>query len=296
MREKPVILLIGESGSGKDTVQKILEQQYGLRPLLSYTTRPKRNEDENTHTFVSDVEFNRICDTEQVIAFTRYNDYRYCATSRQIAESDVYIIDMVGFYSLKDKEIDGKIDFPFVSFYLKVPEQERVQRMKARGDSAKAIKERIEYDKNAFEFAEELCTYTIENIDSNMTARQIYNQVYGSTNDSTDISAERDSAEHEKIYNAEKEILDKLCQIQTLMKMLHPDIDYINIEMYNCKEYVPLQISDRGNNIYVSGHDYNGKVLINYSTMDDSHKKLLRNLKFVGKDGNLQYIPSIQVR
>jgi guanylate kinase len=291
MREKPVILLIGESGSGKNTVQDILEQQYGLKPLLSYTTRPKRNKEENTHTFVSEVEFNHIIDTEQVIAFTRYNDYRYCATSNQIAESDVYIIDMGGFYSLKEAKINGKIDFPFVSFYLKVPEQERVQRMKSRGDSAKAIRERIEYDKNAFEFAEELCSYTIENIDSSMTARQIYNQVYGATNDSADISAER-----EKIYEVEKETLDKLCQVQTLMKMLHPDIDYINIEINNCKEYMPLEISESGNNIEVWGHNENGDVVINYSTIDNSNKKLLRNLKFVGKDGNLQYIPSIQVR
>ena len=291
MRDKPVILLIGESGSGKNTVQDILEQQYGLKPLLSYTTRPKRNKEENTHTFVSDAEFNHIYDAEQVIAFTTYNDYRYCATSRQIAESDVYIIDMNGWYSLTDKKHDGKIDFPFVSFYLKVPELDRVQRMRIRGDSTQAIKERIEYDKNAFEFAEELCTYTIENIDSSMTARQIYNQVYGVTNDLADISAER-----EKIYNVEKEILDKLCQVQTLMKMLHPNIDYINIGMNNCQDYPPLGISDFGNNIEVCGYDENGEVLIDCSTIDDSHKKLLRNLKFVGKDGNLQYIPSIQVR
>ena len=291
MRDKPVILLIGESGSGKNTVQDILEQQYGLKPLLSYTTRPKRNKEENTHTFVNDSEFNHIIDTEQIIAFTKYNDYRYCATSQQIEEADVYIIDMKGFYSLKQAAINGKINFPFVTFYLKVPELDRVQRMRIRGDSTKAIKERIEYDKNAFEFAEELCTYTIENIDSSMTARQIYNQVYGATNDSADISAKR-----EKIYNVEKEILDKLCQVQTLMKMLHPDIDYINIEMNNCKDYSPLEIGDFGNNIGVCGYDENCEVLIDCSTIDDSHKKLLRNLKFVGKDGKPQYIPSIQVK
>lgn len=291
MREKPVILLIGESGSGKNTVQDILEQQYGLKPLLSYTTRPKRNKEENTHTFVSDTEFNHIYDAEQVIAFTTYNDYRYCATSRQIAESDVYIIDMNGWYSLTEKKHDGKIDFPFVSFYLKVPEQERVQRMKARGDSAKAIRERIEYDKNAFRFAEELCTYTIENIDSNTTAKRIYNQVYGKPNESADISIEK-----EKIYEVEKEIVDKLCQIQTLMKMLNPDINFINIEMNNCENYTPLEISDFGNNIEIWGHNSNGQVVIHCSTIDDSNKKILRNLEFVGKDGNLQYIPSIQVK
>ena len=291
MREKPVILLIGESGSGKNTVQDILEQQYGLKPLLSYTTRPKRNKEANTHTFVSDVEFNHICDTEQVVAFTRYNDYRYCATSQQIAESDVYIIDIGGLCSLKDATQDGKINFPFVSFYLKVPEQERVKRMKSRGDSAKATKERIEYDKNAFQFAEELCTYTIENIDSNTTAKRIYNQVYGKPNESADISIEK-----EKIYEVEKEILDKLCQIQTLMKMLNPDINFINIEMNNCENYTPLEISDFGNNIEIWGHNSNGQVVIHCSTIDDSNKKMLRNLEFVGKDGKPQYIPSIQVK
>ena len=48
------ILLVGKSGSGKNTVQDYLVKKYGLKPLLSYTTRAKRYPEEDTHTFITE--------------------------------------------------------------------------------------------------------------------------------------------------------------------------------------------------------------------------------------------------
>ena len=76
-RKMPVILLIGESGSGKNTVQDNLERLYGCVPLLSYTTRPKRTPDENTHTFVTMEEFEQIVKNETVVAFTNFDGNLY---------------------------------------------------------------------------------------------------------------------------------------------------------------------------------------------------------------------------
>ena len=174
-RKMPVILLIGESGSGKNTVQDNLERLYSCVPLLSYTTRPKRTPDENTHTFVTMEEFEQIIKNETVVAFTNFDGNLYCATDKQLEQSDVYIIDIKGLQKLLDLKFKKAIDIPFVTVYLQVPEEERIKRMKKRGDSKQAIKQRIEHDRIAFECVSEICQYTIDNIDSVVTAKMIYN-------------------------------------------------------------------------------------------------------------------------
>ena len=39
---KKLFCIIGETARGKDTLAKILENDYGLRQVVSYTTRPIR--------------------------------------------------------------------------------------------------------------------------------------------------------------------------------------------------------------------------------------------------------------
>ena len=42
MKSKNLICLVGETSRGKDTVAKILQEDYNLKPVCSYTTRPMR--------------------------------------------------------------------------------------------------------------------------------------------------------------------------------------------------------------------------------------------------------------
>ena len=109
---------------------------------------------------------------------TRFDEHRYCATDKQLDQSDVYIIDVAGLQTLLELKMNKKINIPFVAFYLQVPEEERIKRMSKRGDSERVIKQRIEHDRIAFQRASELCEYTIDNIDSIATAKMIYSYVY----------------------------------------------------------------------------------------------------------------------
>ena len=43
---KVLLVLLGESGTGKTTIANRLKQKYGMKELPCYTTRPKRKEDE----------------------------------------------------------------------------------------------------------------------------------------------------------------------------------------------------------------------------------------------------------
>lgn len=137
------IILIGESGSGKDTISDYLKNTYNLKPLKSYTTRPKRTSDEDTHTFITLEEYKQIDDKDK-IAETFFNNNYYCATINQLNESDIYIVDKQGLDMLHNNYKE-----PFKVFYIYVVENVRYKRLVNRDGEAKA-KERIEHDKTAF--------------------------------------------------------------------------------------------------------------------------------------------------
>jgi guanylate kinase len=47
-----IYLIVGRSGFGKDTVVDCLCERYGYKRIISYTTRPRRNE-QDKHIFVT---------------------------------------------------------------------------------------------------------------------------------------------------------------------------------------------------------------------------------------------------
>lgn len=98
--KEPLILLAGPSGCGKSTVAKILEEKYHLRSLKSFTTRPRRTPDEDTHTFIGEDVFKTYQYWGDIIAETEINGYHYGATKKMADEADVYVIDPAGVESM----------------------------------------------------------------------------------------------------------------------------------------------------------------------------------------------------
>lgn len=138
-----IVLLIGESGSGKTSVAAELEKR-GLIMLRSYTTRPPRYDGEGGHIFVTDDEFDAL---QGRVAFTEFDRYRYCATAQQVEENDVYVIDPAGYNTLRNVYRGNKDILPI---FLDAKPETRRQRMQKRGDSDAAVKQRLTHDKKAF--------------------------------------------------------------------------------------------------------------------------------------------------
>lgn len=133
-----MIFLIGASGSGKSTLAKRLVDK-GYKEVVSYTTRPKRYEDEGGHIFVDKY-------SGDGVAYSKFNGYEYWCTQEQLDECDVYVVDWNGIDMLRER-IDGERD---VVVYIDVSEEERRRRMKLRGDSDEMIESRIENDRKMF--------------------------------------------------------------------------------------------------------------------------------------------------
>lgn len=140
---KPLYLFVGKSASGKSTIANILELQYGLSQLQSYTTRPKRHENETGHTFITDEEFDNL---KNIIAYTKYNGYQYCATKEQIDATSIYVIDVPGVKTLLDKY---QSDRPIIILYFDTTVTTRIDRMIDRGSSDMEIISRLRNDEKS---------------------------------------------------------------------------------------------------------------------------------------------------
>lgn len=142
---KTIILLVGESCCGKDSIASLLEKD-GYKILKSYATRPKRTEEGDTHIFIKPEDIYQH--KNDFIAYTKIGDYEYFSTKQQLFNSDVYIIDPEGIKYLKSKIDNIKI----VVIYINVDEKERFKRAKQiRKDDEKEIIKRFKAEKQQFD-------------------------------------------------------------------------------------------------------------------------------------------------
>lgn len=102
-----ILLVCGESGTGKTTISQELCNQYpnSFYLIRSYTTRPRRDMYEYDHTFVNKIKMKYIFQKCDVVAHTEINNYCYCATKQQFSENwiNVYTIDEKGRQEILEK-------------------------------------------------------------------------------------------------------------------------------------------------------------------------------------------------
>lgn len=102
MTKIKVLCVIGKSGSGKDTIAKMLSSSKAFKIVISHTTRPMREkEKQNVEHVFHDEEPKAI---QRKIAYTIYGGYSYWITEDDLDERkiNVYIIDEVGYEYLKE--------------------------------------------------------------------------------------------------------------------------------------------------------------------------------------------------
>lgn len=138
-----IVCLLGKSGSGKTTIVKKLNKEYGYEILDSYTTRRPRYEGEEGHTFIDIETFAQLLDK---VAYNNFNGHHYCATKNQVDMSDLYVIDVPGLKQLKELYHGKEI----ISIYIDVPMEVCLERMRNRGDSEDKCWERLRHDDEAF--------------------------------------------------------------------------------------------------------------------------------------------------
>lgn len=145
MNDKPLILLVGKSGSGKTTVAKYLEDNYDFKMLDSYTTRLPRYDGERGHIFATKEDYHN---EKNIVASTFFDDNYYWATQEQCEEADVYVVDPDG-VDMFEMEFDAT-KRRYIIVYLDVPVYKRFFRMWKRDGSIKKAIGRIIHDHKKF--------------------------------------------------------------------------------------------------------------------------------------------------
>lgn len=139
-----IFLIVGPSGSGKSTVVQHLCDEYGLKQIESYTTRPPRYIGEKGHIFVTDEEFDKLTG---MVGYTEFDGHRYCSLQEDVEKSDLYVIDPAGIEYFRE-HYTGKKDVIVIGIWA--TESARKKRMFLRGDPEDAIVRRLEADRAIF--------------------------------------------------------------------------------------------------------------------------------------------------
>ena len=158
-KKEPLILIVGRSGSGKTTIANKLSEKYGMKQVISLTDRPKRNEQEAGHIFVSTEEMLDILKKsenagenleDRIVGYTFFDQHHYCARMKDLDGKAVYVIDPKGIELLKS--LDFVTDHrQLITVGIAVSDDERQERMLKRGDSKEKVQERIQNDKDRFQ-------------------------------------------------------------------------------------------------------------------------------------------------
>ena len=130
--EHTLLLILGRSASGKDFLTNKLCERTGLKQLISYTTRERRANEGDTHIFISDEEYQELEDSGKIAAFTQIGQYKYCCTTEQLYDNDLYVIDYLGIQHLRELNLPN---LRLVTVFVNVPDDVREKRaLKQRKD------------------------------------------------------------------------------------------------------------------------------------------------------------------
>jgi guanylate kinase len=139
-KEHILLLIMGKTASGKDSLVNKLCERTGLKQLISYSTRPRRNNEGNTHIFVSEEEYQEMLANGSVAVDTNIAGNYYWSTIEQLYETDVYIIDYIGYKKLKELNLPN---LRLVSVFVNTPDDVREERaLKKRKDDKFVFRKR----------------------------------------------------------------------------------------------------------------------------------------------------------
>lgn len=141
--ENKVIVITGAAGTGKTTVQKYLLKEFGLKRVLTHTTRPMRAGEQNgvDYYFEDDESFERNHYLERV----SYSGYQYGSSFEALQQAwhqgriATIVLETLGAITYAEKLGDQAV----ILFMTVRNHAQLKERMQIRGDNPKMIAKRL---------------------------------------------------------------------------------------------------------------------------------------------------------
>ena len=139
-KEHVLLCILGRTASGKDSLVGKLCERTGLQSVISYATRPRRENEGNTHIFTTKETYEQMQSEGNVAAYTEIAGNLYWTTVDQLYENEVYIIDYDGLKTLKALNLPN---LRLVSVFINTPDSIREERaLNLRKDDKKKFRVR----------------------------------------------------------------------------------------------------------------------------------------------------------
>lgn len=155
-----MIVLLGKTASGKDTILNELVKKYNYRKMITYTTRPMRKGEiqDKTYHFISDEEFLKKKEEDFFLEYNEFNTvddiWRYGSAKEDYlnATNDtVIILTPSGLSALKVYIARQKADIDIIPIYIYANNNTIGKRLKKRGDKKEEADRRIKADNVDFD-------------------------------------------------------------------------------------------------------------------------------------------------
>lgn len=167
-----MIVIVGESASGKSTLQKMLvKKNIRYHKTVTYTTRPmRRGENDGVdYHFISESKFKKLKDEGFFIEHAEYNGWYYGTAEKDCVNSEygVTVLTPAGLRALRRKGVD------VISIYLKVDRRSRLMAMLRRGDNIEEAYRRNLSDVGQFDGIENEVDCIINNSNFQLSKERI---------------------------------------------------------------------------------------------------------------------------
>ena len=169
-----MLVLVGPSASGKTEAVKLLISEYGMKKLVTYTSRPMRIHEVKgvDYHFISKEEFEKKIEENFFLEYVEYNHNYYGTAYEDLADNKVVILEPSGVKTYLQK-VPDKVKV----CYLRTPIEYRKIRMIERGDLEDQIKLRIDNDDLIFnEELESIANWVIDSND--ITIQDMTKKIY----------------------------------------------------------------------------------------------------------------------
>ena len=155
-----MIVLVGESASGKSSIEKFLVDNYEYNKVVSYTTRqPREGEvDGVDYHFISVEQFYKLRADCFFAETATYNNWHYGIAKEDCLDDRVAVLTPHGL-----RQVSKLKDINVISFYINVPRRDRLIKILQRGDNIEEAYRRSLSDVGQFDGISDEVDYIISN-------------------------------------------------------------------------------------------------------------------------------------
>lgn len=174
-----MIVLVGESASGKSSIERYLVDNYGYSKVVSYTTRqPRPNEvDGVDYHFVGVDEFLKLKEQGFFAETATYNMWHYGTAKEDCTDDKIAVLTPHGLRQIS--KVNG---INVLSFYIDVPRRDRLIKILQRGDDIEEAYRRSLSDVGQFDGIKDEVDYVIYNAQYHKSIKEMAEEVYNIIN------------------------------------------------------------------------------------------------------------------